>query len=256
MAVNRCDVCLGVSRLIWIVVAFACAAQGQTTRKDSISVSAGLTKEELQISEQFDAKLAAERQAIRADPKNAIDQLQGLMTQVEGHPFLEHHRPGLLVQLGQAYLAVGQPRKAVELYQQRLVMSDDDCKPQSIYPAGCGRARMDLGIAMILAGDGGGLDLLKQAVDDHRRQVKLDGKPEELQHFVHLRHLSEAAIVLAGAYVRLGKPAEARASLEESHNAATKILSVPDVQESLREEAKQFIGIIEKQLEAIKQAGR
>ncbi len=174
------------------------------------------------------------------------------MTLVKEHPFLEHYRPGLLVQLGQAYLAIGQPRKAVEFYQQRLALSDDDCKPQSTYPAECGRARMDLGIATILAGDGGGLDLLKQAVDDHRRQVKLDGGPEELQHFVHLRHLSEAAIVLAGAYVRSGKPAEARAALEESRNAAAKILSVPDVQESIRGEAKQFIGIIEKQLEVLK----
>ena len=115
---------------------------------------------------------------------------------------------------------------------------------------------MDLGIAKIVAGEPDGLELLKQAVEDHRRQVKLDGKPEELQHFVHLRHLSEAALVLAGAYGRSGKSAEAHTALEESRKAATQILSVPDVQESLRNEAKQFISIIDKQQAALTQVGR
>jgi hypothetical protein len=113
-----------------------------------------------------------------------------------------------------------------------------------------------LGIAKFAAGEAGGLELFKQAVDDHRRQVRLDGRPEELQHFVHLRHLSEAAIFLAGAEMRSGRTTEARAALKEAKDAATQILSVADVQESLRQEAKQFVSTIDKAEAPLSQAGR
>ena len=113
---------------------------------------------------------------------------------------------------------------------------------------------MDLGVAKMIAGEPDGLELLKQAVDDHRRQVRLDGNPQQLPHFVHLRHLSEAALVLGSAYVRLGKPAEARTAFQESRNAAAQILAVADVQESLREEAKQFLTLLDKQEAALVQA--
>ena len=70
--------------------------------------------------------------------------------------------------------------------------------------------------------------------------------PEELQHFVHLRHLSEAALVLGSAYARAGEAADARAGLEESRSAANKIIAVADVQQSLRDEAKQFVSVIDR----------
>ena len=242
--------------VFWIIVLIAacsCTASAQTleaeqsTREDSISVSAGFTSEELQIAEQFDTKLATARQAVRVDPKSAIDQMEALIAQLETHAFLEHHRVRLLVQLGQASLAAGAPKKAVGYYQQRLALAAESCKPQSSYPVECGRARMDVGIAKIAANERDGLGLLVQAVEDHRLQIELDGKPEELHHFVHLRHLSEATIVLGIMYERMGKFADARIALQESRNAAMKILECVEVQDSLREEAKQFLMLIQNQ---------
>jgi hypothetical protein len=64
---------------------------------------------------------------------------------------------------------------------------------------------MDVGMARLVAGEPGGLELLVPA-DDHRRQTKLDGKPEEVQHFVRLRHLSEGALVLGKHTFARGGP--------------------------------------------------
>jgi tetratricopeptide (TPR) repeat protein len=227
---------------------------GLPTRRDSVTVSAGMTKEELRISEAFDEKLAAARR--ERDPKNAVAQLETLRAEADQHEFLHHHRPQLLVYLGQAYLAGGQAKKAVGFYEQRLAFEADECKPEASYPSACGTAQMDLGVAQIAAGQPSGLEMLKNAVANHRRQVKLDGKPEQLHHFVDLRHLSEAAMVLGVVLVRFGQISAARTSFEESRQAAAQILANPDVQASLRDEAKGFLAFIQKQEAGLDGAAR
>src|SRR5580698_5280896 len=83
-------------------VCYAQTPQVQPTRTDSVTVSAGLTKEEVRLGNEFDAKWASARETARSDPKAAVKQLQELLSTVDSHAILAHYRPQITVALANA----------------------------------------------------------------------------------------------------------------------------------------------------------
>jgi len=234
---------------------YAQTGQAQPSRKDSVTVSAGFTKEELRLADEFDAKWGAARQLVRNDPKSAVKQLQELLSIIAKHTFLEHNRPQILVTLGNAYLAGGDAKAAVSVFEQRLHMEDEDCRPGAKYPSSCASAQLNLATAKMSAGESAtALDLVRSAVDNFQLQIKLEEPHEanELQHFVDLRKLGEAELVYGIFLARGGRWAEAKRVLDECIATSGKIISNSDVQPSLRTDAQQFIDLAKKQEAALR----
>ena len=79
--------------IILLVAAALCWSQA-TKQKESVTVSAGYTKEELRIADEFDSKW----QVARKNPnlREAITSMQALLVMIDAHGFLEHNRTELL----------------------------------------------------------------------------------------------------------------------------------------------------------------
>jgi tetratricopeptide (TPR) repeat protein len=240
---------------ILILAVSVCKPQTQPTRKESISVSAGFTKEQLKLADQFDARFLAARQALRSNPRAVVVELTALLDTIAANTFLDHNKPQVLNWLGQAYIVAGQPKEAIKIFEQRLSMEADDCKPQASYPSGCAEVQMDLATAKSAAGDvHGAVDLMRQAVDNFLRQLKLEKPKEvdELQHFVNLWKLGKGAFIYAALLVRAGNGTEAKPALQQSITALTEIVSNTEVQASLRADAQQLLDLAKKQAQTLR----
>jgi len=246
-------------RLWFFVIAgtLTCCAQTASelpARKDSVSVSAGFTKDELRVADEFDSKWESARQIVSTDPRNAIKRLQELLAIIDHHAFLEHNRPQLLVALGDAYMGAGELPAAVKVFEQRL-RTDEECKPNATYPASCASAQLDLATARMASGDVSvALDLARSAVENFRQQLKLENPREadELQHFVHLRKLGQAELMYGLFLARGGRAGEASQMLGQCVETLGQILANAEVQPSLRTDAQHFIDLARKQQAALK----
>ena len=242
-----------MSRFAALLIFAASVGQSQTpqpSRKESVSVSAGLTKAQLATADEFDAKFAVARKAVRDNPKDAVKQLRALLDAIAANDFLNHNKPQVLNAIGQAYLASGQASDAIKIFEQRLAMEQDNCKAQASYPSGCAEVQSDLANARIAAGDfGTATDLAREAVENFRRQVKLEQpyETQELQHYVHLLKLGQSTFVYAALLARSGNGTEAKLALQQTIGSLTEIVSNTEVQPSIRADAQQLLDLAKKQ---------
>ena len=218
-------------------------------------MSAGFTKDELRLADEFDAKWNSARQAVRNNPNSAVKQLQELLSIIDGHKLLEHNREQVPSTLGNAYLAAGDAKAAVGVFERVVQMKDDDCKPTAKYPSSCASAQLNLAVARMSAGDSAAaLELLRSALDKFRLQIKLEEPREsnELQHCVQLRLLGEAELTYGIFLAHVGKSAEAKQAFDRCIATSGQILANPEVQQSVRTDAQQFIDLAKRQQSALK----
>jgi tetratricopeptide (TPR) repeat protein len=214
----------------------------------------GLSKEDLHVADEFDAKWESTRAMIRSDPATAIQRIGELLATIDRHPLLEHNREDLQRGLGEANMVAGNRPAAMKIYEQ-LLQTEPGCKPKATYPAACGEAQMDLAVVKMMSADvPGALSLEQAAAANFRNQLSLE-TPRELdglQHYVHLCKLGEAqaysAILLAGP----GKVDEARRVLDECVTALGKVFANTEVQPNLRNEAQRYLDLAKLQQSKLK----
>jgi tetratricopeptide (TPR) repeat protein len=233
--------------IVFLVASAPCWSQA-TKQKESVTVSAGYTKEELRIADEYDAKWQAARQ--NPNLREAIVALRSLLVMIDGHSFLEHHRTELLKALGQADVAAGQAKAAIIVYEQLLKASNEDCKPTGSYPGNCGDAKLGMASAKALDGQWeGALDLAGQAIESFKRQIKIEEAwaAKEDIHYVHLMELGYAKLVSSNIHARAKRAAEAKELLKESIADLEEVVSHSAEQPGLQTSAQRYLDIAKKQ---------
>ncbi len=211
--------------------------------KQSVTVSAGYTKEELAIADQFDAKYREASDALGVgNAEAAVAQFRSLLDMLAGKRYLEHKRARLLTDIGAAYLAKGDTKNAIVFYEQRLELEKDACKPGAFYPSTCADAQMDLAMARMSAGEAStALELMRKAIENFRLHIKSEDDDEF--RVLHTRHLGEALLVQANFLVRTREPQKARSAVEEAVKLLEDASTNDKAQLSIRESARKLLNI-------------
>lgn len=219
-------------------------AQPLPSRKDSVTVSAGIPKEQLKIEAECDAKIEAARDA-RAAKKHseAISALEQALEMIRRHSFLDSRRVTVFKQFGLVYLELQRPADAVQAYRKRLEAEGKKCaaKPGSDdYSSECARGQQDLGIALIIAGDlGAALDVLQQSA------AGFTGSAENTEFtaikMVYTKHFGDSKMYMAVALGRSGKLSEAKSAIAEAIAAFTRVTQNTDAEDPVRAAARKSL---------------
>ncbi len=218
------------------------------SRKDSVTVSAGIPKEQLKIEAECDAKIEAARNA-RAAKKHteAISALEQALEMIRRHSFLDSRRVTVFKQFGLVYLDLLRPADAVQAYRKRLEAQGKECaaKPGSDdYSSECAEGQQDLGVALIIAGDlGAAVGMLQESA------AGFAGSAENTEFadikMVYTKHFGDSKMYLALALARSGKLSEAKAAIAEAIAALTRVTQNTEAQDGVRAAAKQSLQIAE-----------
>lgn len=219
-------------------------AQPLPSRKDSVTVSAGISKEQLKIEAECDAKIEAARNA-RAAKKHteAIAGLEQALQTIRTHPFLDSRRVTVFKQFGLVYLDLQRPADAVQAYRKRLEAQGKECaaKPGADdYSSECAEGQQDLGIALIIAGDlSAALGMLQESA------AGFAGSAEKTEFadikMVYTKHFGDSKMYLALALGRSGKLSEAKSAIAEAIAAFTRVTQNTEAQDPVRAAAKQSL---------------
>lgn len=159
-----------LSVLLWLLLFVCCfmlVAQDKTSaeRKDSVTVSAGISKEQLALEAQLAAVLSGADQALKAGRSaDAVQQYEAALAMVHKEPLLAEQEPKVLRKAGNGYIEANRPGDAVATFQKLVEATSKQCDSETTMASTCASAQQDLGMAKMRAGDfNGGLASLQQA---------------------------------------------------------------------------------------------
>ncbi|MGB7847863.1 MAG: hypothetical protein WBL63_19790 [Candidatus Acidiferrum sp.] len=134
-------------------------------RKDSVTVSAGIPKEQLALEDQLNEIVAKGNQELRSgDAANAVKRYESALDLVHNQPLLAERKNYVLEKLANGYVQANRAKDAIPIYGQLVVERKRDCESQSAAVSNCADAQYELGMAKIHAGDfQGALDSLREA---------------------------------------------------------------------------------------------
>ena len=237
----------------FLVFMMVCAPEEQKAlqRKDSVTVSAGISKEQLASEQRLNDVLTMGDQARRSgNYAVAIRQFERARDMVRSDKLLAEQQDRVLDKLGQAYLGGGRASDAVAAYTALLELRHDDCQPASDSPSQCAEAKQSLGYSKMLSGDfQGALPILQDAEASFGTAAKPDD-PEEYRT-IETKKQGETRVLISAALFRLAKRQEAVAAIKSAIQQLKKVESNTNVQQSIRDSAADSRQKAEKQLELI-----
>src|SRR5271163_2728348 len=221
-------------------------------RKDAVSVSAGISKEQLALEAQLNEVLAAgDRSRRSGDAGEAIRQFEKARDMVRSQKLLAEQQDRVLTKLGGAYLAGQRAADAVATYSAILTLRRRDCPPESGSPSNCADAEQSLGLSKILAGDSdGALDTLRDAESNYGSAAKPD-RTEEYR-MIQLKSQAETRSLISAALLRLGRREEATKTVELAIQQLREVEANVNIQQSVRDSAADSLRQAQQQLEQLK----
>lgn len=203
---------------------FMLVAQDKTPvqRKDSVTVSAGISKEQLALEAQLAAVLSGADQALKAGrAADAVQQYEAALALVHKEPLLAEQEQRVLRKAGNGYIVANRPSDAVATFQKLADGMSKDCNSETTMISTCADAQRDLGTAKMRAGDlDGGLASLRQAEAAYVKAEKLSeaAKKSEIHEYTMVQIMDQAQtkLLMAVALFQLGKTADAVAVAEEA----------------------------------------
>ena len=97
-------------------------------RKDSVTVSAGIPKEQLALEDQLNEIIAKDNQALRSgDAANAVKQDENALDLVQRQPLLAERKNYVLEKLANGFVQSNRAKDAIPIYSQLVAERKRDC---------------------------------------------------------------------------------------------------------------------------------
>ncbi len=226
-------------QLLLLAFSFQWATQSdkQVQQQDSVTVSGGLSKEQLALEDQLKAIITQGDSAFRSgNMPNAIAQYESARDLVNKEPLLAEQRNHALEKLAQGYTQGGRAKDAIPIYLKLLEAKKKDCDSATFALSSCASSQHSLGIAQIYAGDfQGALGSLRNAEMNYSKAEKLT-EFHELS-VVEVKDGAQVEVLIAVALSRLGKNAEAVTTCEAAISQLARVESDQSVEAGIRGDA-------------------
>jgi tetratricopeptide (TPR) repeat protein len=244
----------GIGWLLMLLLSGASqnAPQKPPAPKDSVTVSAGISKEQLALEAQLDDVLAAGDRARRSgDAAEAIRQFEKARDMVHSQRLLTEQEDRVLNKLGGAYIGGKRPSDAIATYSAVLKLREHDCPPESRSLSQCADAERSIGFSRMLAGDfDGALGALQNAAG-HYGSAARPGDIEEFR-MIEAKNQAESLSLVSIALLRLGRREEATKAVEAAIQQLKEVESNGNIQQSIRDSAANSRRQAQEQLEQLK----
>jgi tetratricopeptide (TPR) repeat protein len=237
----------GLSALLSLLLfcCFMLVAQDKTPvqRKDSVTVSAGISKEQLALEARLAAVLSGADQALKAGrTADAIQQYEAALAMVHKEPLLAEQEHKVLRKAGNGYIEANRPSDAVATFQKLVDAMSKQCDSEITMVSTCASAQQDLGMAKMRAGDfDGGLASLRQAEATYVKAEKLSEaeKESEFHEYTMIQIMNQAKtkLLIAVALFQLGKTGDAVSTTEEAIPQLNRVKDDTGINPGIRESA-------------------
>jgi tetratricopeptide (TPR) repeat protein len=211
--------------------------QSSVQRKDSVTVSAGISKEQLDLEDRLDGVLARAELALKGgNASDAVKQYELALELANKEPLLIDQRERVLRRAGDAYLAANRPADAIAVYQKRLTIIEVDCAPDSNEVSTCASAQRELGIAKMRAHDFEGALASFRATEGNYARAEKASDFHEIS-MIQVMEQAKTKVLLAVALVQLGKSSEATATVQDAIPQFVRVKDDREIQAGIRESA-------------------
>jgi tetratricopeptide (TPR) repeat protein len=214
------------------------AQSGQPVqRKDSVTVSAGIPKEQLVLEDQLNEIIAKGNQALSSgDAANGVKQYESALELVHKQPLLAERENYVLEKLANGYVRNNRAKDAIPIYSQLVAERRRDCESESAAVSNCADAQYKLGMTKMHAGDfQGALDSLRAAKGNYAKAEKLSDSHEFVM--IEVKEQAQTDLWIAVALFQLGKTAEATPLVEAAIPQLTRVQSDESINVGIRDDA-------------------
>jgi tetratricopeptide (TPR) repeat protein len=229
-------------------------------RKDSVTVSAGISKEQLALEAQLAVVLSGADQALKAGrAADAVQQYEAALAMVHRERLLAEQEQKVLRKAGNGYIGANRPSDAVATFQKLVDAMSKQCDSEATAASTCASAQQDLGMAKMHAGDfAGGLAFLRQAEATYVKAEKLSEaeKASEFHEYTMIQIMNQAKtkLLMAVALFQLGKTADAVGTTEEAIPQLNRVKDDTGVNPGIRESATSSLKDAQTVLERLRSA--
>ena len=198
---------------VLICSTFAQDKQPPAQRKDTATVSAGISKEQLALEARLTAVLSDAKGALQAGrTADAVKQYEAALEMVHKEPLLAEQESRVLKEAGNGYLQANRPNDAIATFEKLVGTLNKDC--DSLLET-CADAQQDLGIARMRGHDfTGGLESLRQAEAMYEKAEKSGGLHE--YSMIQVMNEAKTKLLMAIALFQLGKASDAVKTAEDA----------------------------------------
>jgi len=209
----------------------------QVQRKDSITVSAGISKEQLALEDRLNEIVSQGNQALRSgNAADAIKQYEIAFDLVQKQPLLAERKNYVLDKLANGYVQGNRAKDAIPIYSQLLAARNRDCESQSAAVSNCADAQYSLGMAKLHAGDfDGALVSLQDAETNYAKAEKLSDSHEFV--VIQVKEQAQTNLWIAVTLFQLGKTEEATTIVEAAIPQLTRVQSDASLLVGIRDDA-------------------
>lgn len=210
-------------------------------RRDSITVSAGISKEQLALENRLNGIVTEGDQLLSVGKaSDAVKQYENALDLVRKQPFLVEHESWVQRKLAHGYLRANRPNDAIPIYSKLLDAKKEDCAASSSAVSGCADAQYELGTAKMSAGDfSAALDLFTEADSNYARAEKADSDHEFAM--IQLKNQGQAKLYIAVAFFRTGNTPDAIKTVEAAISQLTRVQSDETLLAGIRDDAARSI---------------
>jgi len=228
--------------------------QKQIQRKDSVSVSAGIPKEQLALEDRLNAIVSQGNQSLRSgNADDAIKQYENALDLVQKQPLLAEHKNYVLDRLANGYVQGNRGKEAIPIYLQLLAERSRDCESRSTAVSNCADAQYSLGMARLHAADvEGALASLRDAETNYANAEKMSESHEF--SVIQVKEQAQTKLWIAVALFQLGRTEEATAAVEAAIPQLTRVQSDASVSVGIRDDAARSLQDAKAFLERLKAA--
>ena len=207
-------------------------------RKDSVTVSAGIPKEQLVLEDQLDGIVSQGDQLLRSgNAPDAVKQYQIAVDLVQKQPLLAEREYWVLKKLAGGYIQAKRANDAIPIYARLLDARKPDCESELAAVSNCADAQYELGVAKMRGDDfSGALALLQEADSKYAKAEKFSTDSHE---FAMIQHKSQGQtkLMIAVALARTGKTPEAFKTVEEAISELSRVQSDETITVGIRDDA-------------------
>ncbi|SRR6266478_9701222 len=216
-------------------------AQKPIQRQDSVTVSAGISKEQLALEDQLNGVITHADELLRnGNTVDAIKQYESALDFVHKQPLLVEQESHVMEKLARGYVNGNRAADAVSIYSKLLSSKMQDCQSESMAVSDCASLQYRLGVAQIYALDfQGALSSFQSAEVNYAKAAKLSEIHEVMM--VVLKDQAQAKTYIGVALFRIGKTADAVATIKAAIPLLNRVQSDETLQISIREDAKRSL---------------
>jgi tetratricopeptide (TPR) repeat protein len=230
--------------LVLVSPVFLGAQQSTQTRTDSVTVSAGIPKEQLAAEQQLNDIMSKAKAALAAGKNDdALRNYKAAAAMVRQQPMLADKKSFILPEAADGIAAAGAPAEAIPIFEESLKLH---CEPQHNDLLSCAGDQQALGFCKLATGDASG------ALSEFRSASATYEKAGAGQ-FIQLKR-AETEIWIGVTLFRLGNRSEAETVLQASIPHLAEIKNDDSLLPGIRDKAADDLAQAQAMLSRIRSA--